>query len=80
MSNLQTLREQAGFITVEPFALKADVSTSTVRRAEKGGRITRQNALRMAQALSVSLEDIEGLDYVGKGQTDGRPAQRLEAV
>ena len=69
MSNLQQLREEAGFLTAEAFAVHADVSHMTVRRAERGHVITRQNALRLARALNKPLTEIEGLNYVGKDGT-----------
>ena len=79
MSTLQLLREAAGYLTPEQFAVHVGCSNNTVRRAERGHVITRTNALRIARALGKSLNEIEGLQYVGKGGPDnGRVAERLE--
>lgn len=74
MSTLQQLREEAGFLTPEAFAAHADLSNNTIRRAERGRVITRQSALRIARVLQMPLEEIEGLQYVGKDGSDNGAA------
>lgn len=78
MNTLQMLREAAGYFTPEELAVKAGVSNNTVRRAERGYRITRQSALRLARALNRLPEEIDGLQFVGKEQSIVRTADCLE--
>lgn len=80
MSNLQMLREKAGFLSPEALAYRAGVSGSTVRRAEKGVSIRRKQAILIALAVGKTIEqmdEIEGLNYVGKV---GHDEERTEAL
>lgn len=74
-----TLREEreARNMTREELAAAAEVSLSTVNRAEDGvGSINRLNARRIARALNMAVKDLQGLNVrtVGKRRaaaTDG---------
>jgi transcriptional regulator with XRE-family HTH domain len=58
MATLKELRERAG-LTAGQLALKAGVSYQTVRRLERGERVSRVYLLRVLNALGAREDDIE---------------------
>lgn len=64
MATLTDLRKAKGYRRIENFAIAADVSPSTVRRAEKGEDIGSLTASRLAKALGISLTEFEKLEGI----------------
>lgn len=65
MATLAQMRIEAGYFTPEDFAVRAGVSSTTVRNAEKGKPIQLNIAYRFAEALGISRQkvlEIEGLN------------------
>ncbi len=63
-----TVREEreSRYLSQEDLASKAEMSKTTVIRAESGERIARRSAWRIARVFGMKPEQITDLNYAGK--------------
>jgi transcriptional regulator with XRE-family HTH domain len=61
---LNAWRATRGLSQVE-LATRADLSLSTVSRTEQGGKVSLPNAVKLARALGVSVNDLKSTDPLG---------------
>ena len=61
---LSAWRATRGHSQVE-LATRADLSISTVARSEQGGKVSLPNAVKLARALGVSVNDLQRTDPLG---------------
>ena len=55
---VRSLREQRGW-TQDGLAARAVIDVQTLRRIERGGRVRRRSLLRVAQALGLTIEELQ---------------------